>query len=82
MELGMHPSNGVQNPSSPDIWSLYSGVSTSNFRKLASQSKQTQVHGIDLIFVSKPCMFYIDPLLVLKKQFFRLEMTPIIFNLL
>lgn len=66
MELGMHPSNGVQNPSSPDIWSLDSGVSTSNFRKPASQSKQSGVHGIDLIFVGKLYMFYIDPLRVVE----------------
>lgn len=66
MELGLHPSNGVQNPSSPDIWSLDSGVSTSSFRKPTSQSKQTRVHGIDLIYVGKPCIFHTDPLFVVE----------------
>lgn len=55
MELDMHPSNGIQNRSSPDIWSLGSGVSTSSFRKPISQSKQKLAHCIDLCHYRKPC---------------------------
>lgn len=59
MELDMHPSNGIQNRSSPDIWSLGSGVSTSSFRKPVSQYKQKLAHCIDLLSLQETLLCFI-----------------------